>query len=142
MHRKKGITLLLKIDDQTWQILAFLPHVPLSQPNSMNREERELIKLTINRGASPFWPQHRHHLCGRSVMGPVRSPALAAVLVATLDATLGTAHAAAVSSLASLACRVGKGYERLEESRRGTGHLAQIKNLRGLVAIRQLSYPC
>ena len=56
VHRKKGITLLLKIDDQTWQILAFLPHVPLSQPNSMNREERELIKLTINRGASPFWP--------------------------------------------------------------------------------------
>ena len=76
-----------------------------------------------------------------------RYTALAAALTAALatalaDAALGTAHAAAVSSLASLACRVGKGYERLEESRRGTGHLVQIKNLRGRVAIRQLSYPC
>ena len=103
----------------------------------MNREERELIKLTINRGASPFWPQHRDHLFGRNVVAPVWyaalattvaaalaaavAVALAAALAAALDAALadaaiaaalGTAHTAAVSSIAR---RVGKG--RVRETR-------------------------
>jgi len=107
----------------------------------MNREERELIKLTINRGASPFWPQHRDHLFGRNVVAPVWyaalattvaaalaaavAVALAAALAAALDAALadaaiaaalGTAHTAAVSSIAR---RVGKGRVRDSRSHEG-----------------------
>jgi len=91
----------------------------------------------INRGASPFWPQHRDHLFGRNVVAPVWyaalattvaaalaaavAVALAAALAAALDAALadaavaaalGTAHTAAVSSIAR---RVGKG--RVRETR-------------------------
>jgi len=59
----------------------------------MNQEERELVKLTINRGegASPFWPQHRHQLCGCSVVAPVWYAALAATVAAALAAALADA---------------------------------------------------